>query len=101
MSIGAPHYRDENIETLSGNKTLVVNDAFLQALDPGGSGRNIVLPAERKGLSVVVANTADGSEVLTIQEDAGSTTICTPTQNETATLWCDGTTWHGSVGDSA
>jgi hypothetical protein len=100
MSIGAPHYRDENIETLGAGKTLVENDAFIQALDPGGSARTVTLPAERKGLSVVIANTADGSEVITVNNDAAAA-ICTPTQNETATLWCDGTTWHGLVGDSA
>ena len=33
-----------NTETLAGNKTLVCDDAFYQVLDPGGAGRNVVLP---------------------------------------------------------
>jgi len=100
MSIGAPQYNDTNTETLSGGKTLVVNDALVQFLDPGGSGRTVVLPALADGLRVVIANRADGSEVITINDAAGNT-IATPTQNETATVWCDGTNWAGSVGDDA
>ena len=61
MSIGAPTYRDSNIETLSGGKTLTVGDAWSQTLDPGGAGRTVVLPAEAKGLEVYISNAADAS----------------------------------------
>lgn len=100
MSIGAPQYRNSNTETLGGGKTLVVGDALVQFLDPGGSGRTVVLPAVADGLMCVIANRADGSEVITVN-DADGNTIATPTQNETVTVWCDGTNWAGSVGDDA
>jgi hypothetical protein len=100
MSIGAPQYRDTNVETLTGAKTLVVNDAYIQALDPGGGARTVTLPALAKGLMVVVANRADAAEVITINSAAG-TAIATPTENETAICWCDGTNWFGAVGDDA
>lgn len=90
-------------ETLSGNRTLTVeeidsNNFF--AFDPGGAGRNLDLPAEASssGSFLFVANTADAAEILTVRDDGGST-ICTPTQNEAAVLWCDGTSWFGLVGD--
>jgi hypothetical protein len=86
--------------TLAGAKTLVCDDAYLQVLDPGGAGRDVVLPKEAasKGLSFVIRNAADAAEVLTIKASDGSTTICTPTQDESALVFCDGTTWRGVVG---
>lgn len=92
-------------ETLSGNRTLTVDEidrTQIFSFDPGGSGRTVTLPAEAEseGAVVFVANTADGAEVLTIQDD-GTNTIVTPTQNEAAILWCDGTSWYGLVGASS
>jgi hypothetical protein len=92
MSIGAPSYRDSNTETLSGNKTLTFNDARTQVLDPGGSGRNVVLPAETSGVEVIISNTADAAEDLTVQDD-GSSTVVTVSQNEDAFLTSDGSGW--------
>ncbi len=88
-----------NVETLAGNKTLTADDKRIQVLDPGGAGRNVTLPPEAAsaGLDFYVHNSADAAEVLTIKEDGG-TTICTPTQSETAYVYCDGTTWRGVVG---
>ena len=89
-------------ETLSDDRTLTFDELdtypFI-AFDPGGAGRTVTLPAEAlcKGMVVFIANTANGAEVLTIEDD-GSNTIVTPTQNETAILWCDGTSWHGLAG---
>ena len=90
---------DVNTETLTGDKTLTVNDVAMQILDPGGSNRNVVLPAEEHsvGLSFVIRNSADAAEILTVQNDA-SGTVCTPTQNETALVWCNGVTWYGITG---
>lgn len=87
-----------NTETLAANKTLVVGDAPIQVLDPGGAGRDVTLPAEADsvGLSFIIRNAADAAEVLTIKDD-GAATVCTPTQNETAIVFCDGTTWRGMV----
>ena len=100
MSIGIDRIKDLNSETLADNKTLTVNDAFIQRLDPGGSGRNILLPAEAQGLHVVINNTADESEALTVKEDGDRTTIVSIAQNEEAELWCDGTEWFGNVTDN-
>lgn len=99
----APRRRkDVNTETLAGDKTMTHDDPEVHFLDPGGAGRNVDLPPEEEsaGLSFVIVNTADAAEVLTIRNDAAGT-ICTPTQNETARLFCDGTTWAGMVGDNA
>lgn len=89
-----------NTETLAGAKVLVAGDAPLQHLDPGGAGRNLDLPAVTgmAGSTFIIKNTADAAEILTIRLTGGGATVCTPTQNETAIVYCDGTTWHGIVG---
>lgn len=90
---------DNVTETLTGNLTLTKDSPTLQMLDPGGAGRNVTLPAEADsdGLVFIISNEADAAEVLTVKDD-GATTIITPTQNEAAILWCDGTSWAGLVG---
>lgn len=98
MSIGIPRLKDKNPETLTGTKTLVINDAYFQVLDPGGAGRTVTLPAAAQGAEAVIVNTADAAEVLTIQDPTGPTTIATPTQAERALVWSDGTSWYGLVG---
>lgn len=92
-------------ETLSGTRTITLDElesynAF--AFDPGGAGRNVDLPAEAgsEGAYLLIANTADAAEILTVRNDAAGT-IVTPTQNEAAFVWCDGTTWYGLVGASS
>lgn len=93
------------LETLSGNRTITVDEIDQYqgfAFDPGGSGRTITLPPEAasKGAFITISNEASGAEVLTVEDD-GSNTIVTPTQNEAAILWCDGTSWYGLVGASS
>lgn len=93
------------LETLGAARviTLAELDQFQSfAFDPGGAGRNVDLPAEEAcaGSLVFVSNEADAAEVLTIRNDAGGT-IVTPTQNEAAVLWCNGTAWFGLVGASS
>jgi hypothetical protein len=90
-------------ETLEGTRTLTVAEVkayYLWTLDPGGAGRNVVMPTEASctGHEVFIINSADAAEVLTIKASNGSTTICTPTQAECAHLVCNGTTWAGLVG---
>ena len=99
MSIGITRIEDVNTETLTGQKTLTVNDARIQRLDPGGAGRDVLLPAEEQGLRVTIVNTADAAEDLTVKEDSDTTTIVTISQNEDAELYCDGTDWQGNVAD--
>ncbi len=88
-----------NIETLLGSHALTADSARIQVLDPGGAGRNVTLPPEpvSPGLDFYIHNAADAAEVLTIKDD-GNATVCTPTQNETAYVFCDGVTWRGIVG---
>lgn len=84
--------------TLAGTKTLLLDDAIVQVFDPGGANRDVNLPlaARSKGRMYIIHNSADNPEILSIKD--GVTTICTPTQNETAWVFCDGTTWRGIVG---
>lgn len=93
------------VETLSANRVITaeeINKYQGFAFDPGGAARNVDLPAEgaSKGAFVMISNEADAAEVITIRDDGGNT-ICTPTQNEAAVLWCDGTSWYGLVGASS
>ena len=89
-------------ETLAGNRTITPAEVLASTMftfDPGGAGRNVVLPnaAEAyKGQFVWIANAADAAEVLTIQAD--SATVCTPTQAECAIVMCNGSKWYGIVG---
>lgn len=98
-----PHpFSYATVETLTGHRTLTaaeVAECHIWSFDPGGAGRNLVLPAEADcaGLVLFIANAADGAEVLTIQDDTPAT-VCTPTQNESAIVWCDGAAWHGIAG---
>lgn len=89
-------------ETLTGNRTITVDEieryqAF--AFDPGGSARDVTLPAVGSctGVVVMISNQADAAEIITVK-NSGGTGILTPTQNEACLLWCDGVAWYGLVG---
>jgi hypothetical protein len=89
-------------ETLTGARviTLAEVEKFqAMAFDPGGAGRNVDLPpaAQCAGVLLMISNTADAAEILTIRTSAGAT-IVTPTQAEACLVWCDGTAWYGLVG---
>jgi hypothetical protein len=83
-----------NVETLTGAHTLASGDPVFQKLDPGGAGRDVNLPAEASsdGLFYVITNAADAAENLTVKDD-GASTIVTISQNEQATVVCNGTSW--------
>lgn len=84
-----------NTEALTGNKTLVDADAQVQFLDPGGSSRNITLPAETDtNHPFFIFNTADAAENLVIKNDAAAT-ILTIYENMAGAVFSDGTTWLG------
>lgn len=88
-------------ETLADNRTLTaaeVAESNIFAFDCGGSARSLTLPAESTsaGLILFISNTSDAAEVLTIQDDTPAT-VCTPTQNEDAIVWCNGTSWFGGT----
>jgi hypothetical protein len=92
----------KTVETLGADRTITVAEieryqVFL--FDPGGSARNVDLPAEEhcKGVVIFLSNRADGAEVITVRNDAAAT-ITTPTQNEASVLFCDGVSWCGLTG---
>lgn len=71
----------------------LVSDVLL--LDPGGAGRVVVLqcpPADVAGLEVVIQNTADAAEDLTV-EYPENTTILTISQDETGRVVSTGSAW--------
>ena len=80
--------------TLTGDLSLDNTSANYLRIDPGGSARDVNLPAEESsdGLFFQVYNTADASEGLVFKNDAGST-IETVGQGEMCLLGCDGTNW--------
>ena len=89
-----------NEETLAGGKVLTYRDSQYQALDPGGSHRNIAMPAEgaRAGSWFWIANKANAAENLVLQQPDASTTLATVNQNEAALVFCadDGAAAHSS-----
>lgn len=86
-----------NIQTLGADLTLAADAPSLQALDPGGAGRVVLLPAERAGAFFIIVNNADNPEDLTVKEDAGVTTIGVVGQNQVGLFFCDGTTWSSTL----
>lgn len=91
------------VETLTGTRTITAAEVLASSIftmDPGGAGRSVVLPnaatAGMAGQIVCIANAADAAEVLTISAD--SATVVTPTQAETAILFCTGVKWYGIAG---
>lgn len=91
--------QSSNIATLADNLALTADSPRIQVLDPGGAARDVTLPPEAAcaGVDFFIHNAADAAETLTIKSDGGNT-VCTPGQNETAYVFCDGTTWRGLVG---
>lgn len=91
------------LETLTGTRTITAAEVLASShftMDPGGAGRSVVLPnaatAGMAGQFITIANAADAAEVLTVSAD--SATVVTPTQGESAILWCTGVKWYGIAG---
>lgn len=88
------------VQTLTGTYALGADCNPVQALDPGGAGRTVKLPpSPQRGDIVIIINTADAAEVITVQDADGNglTPAITPTQNETAICIYTGTAWRGLV----
>ena len=83
--------------TAASNQTVITSNVLL--IDPAGSGRNITLPAEASstGLFLLIFNTADGAEALTIKDDGG-TDIIVLDQNQHGIVFCNGTSFIGFMG---
>ncbi len=89
------------LEVLGADRVLTqaeVDDNNIFSFDPAAA-RNLDLPAEadNAGIVLFIANTANAAEVITIRDDAAGT-VCTPTQAESAIVFCDGVSWRGIVG---
>lgn len=88
------------VQTLGGTFAIPPDAPHVLALDPGGAGREVNLPASpQKGDFFIVINTADAAEVITIEDSASVALVppLTPTQNETAVVFYTGTAWRGFV----
>lgn len=85
------------VQTLGGTFTGDADMAHLWFLDPGGAARTVLLPPESAGLWYFIRNTADASELLTVNEDSNTTTIMVIPQNAGAWFFCDGTTWFATA----
>lgn len=73
--------------TLTGTTQLQADGPHIYALDPGGAARTVKLWASPQiGDWVLIINTADAAEIITVQDSAAAalTPACTPTQNESA-----------------
>lgn len=75
-------------QKLGATFTMDADMPHLITLDPGGAARTVLLPPETQGLWFILFNTADASELLTVKEDSGVTTIVTLNQDEGALLVC-------------
>ena len=86
-----------NLETLSAQKQLVVDDAPVQILDPNAASVDVLLPTEAtsRGLMFMIISNGAGTEDLIVKEDSDTTTIVTVTANSVGIVFCDGTTWRG------
>ncbi len=94
-------YNVNVLEVLGADRVLTqaeVDDNNVFTFDPDGA-RNLDLPAEADctGIILYIHNAADNPEVITIRNDAAGT-ICTPTEDESAVVACDGVSWRGLVG---
>jgi len=86
---------DQNVETLTATKTLVTTDLPIQKLDPDGSDRDVVLPAEASStdLTFWIYNTANGAGEDLIIKDDSSATIVSLGPGMGMMFSCDGTSW--------
>lgn len=97
---GAVYQQSVNVETLSGDKTLLATDEQRQVLDPGGAARNVDLPADQEGLEYVIVNTADAAETITVR-DADTNTVVSIAQNESARVMNTGNGYVTIAGNAA
>lgn len=91
-----------NTETLAGTKTIAFGDPQYQRLDPDGSDRDVVLPAEAAAIGLgpyVIFNAADGAETLTVKEDSSTTTLAVLDRGNYCMVWSDGTNWAVLTGN--
>ena len=81
-----------NTEALSANKTLTITDNGVQALDPNGSDRNVILPVEADGLMFTICNNGSANTLI-IKNDAGTQQGNPVAIGISVTIVSDGTSW--------
>lgn len=92
---------DQNTEILTSAKTLTISDKPVQRLDPGGTDRDVTLPAEASSTNLIfwIFNDADAAgEDLIIKNDTPAT-IVTLGPGMGMMFTCDGTDWI-AIGDN-
>jgi hypothetical protein len=64
-------------------------------VDPNGGAQNLTLPPEATsdGLMLVIVNTADANETVTVKDD-GTATVVAIAQDKRAIVVCNGTIWE-------
>lgn len=89
---------DFHTEKLGATKVLTVDHPPVIILDPDGATRDVTLPAEADsiGLMFFILNGGDGSQILVIKDDGG-TTIITLDFPDHGWVHCDGVKWRGIV----
>lgn len=77
-------------ETLAGGKSLVARDSMIQMLDPDGSSRDIIVPADQDGLIYFIKNTASSgtADIVVKDQSSPAITISTCANGETALVVC-------------
>lgn len=94
LTKGLPLAMYSSTVTLTGTKTLTDADFIMQFLDPGGAGRNVLLPPEANtNHTFWIVNKADAAETLTVKDDSAATTIGTVAQGETKMFTSNGLAW--------
>lgn len=75
-------------ETLAGNRTLTHSDAQVIGLNCGGDGRDVILPAPRKGAWFWIFNHSSDADNLAVKQADGTTALATINQNESGIFFC-------------
>jgi len=84
------------VETLSDDLTLDTTYGNLMTLDPGGSARDVTLPAAINGGWYFIANSADAAETITVKDSSGST-VATVAQNRAVIVSSNASGWSQVV----
>ena len=88
---------DMNDVTVTLTAATITSDILY--VDPGGNTETLLLPpeADMTGALLLIVNTADAAEDVTVKDDADNDTIVTVSQNEIGFCCCDGSTWRGGT----
>lgn len=75
---------------------LLNTDATFQGLDPEGTGKDVLLPADEADLRFIIKNVNDDNSASRIVvKDFGGIVLAELYQHQTIELFCDGTDWFG------